>query len=94
MFLLPLSILYYKLGDLKKSAKYLKKLKNTNEDTLEFFKGINKGQMDFLENESPYGYRPFTIEELMLEFAENPFLFVTTKTYFEWAYKKLKNMKS
>lgn len=94
MFLLPLSILYYKLGDLKKSAKYLKELKNTNEDTLEFFKGINKGQMDFLENENPYGYRPFTIEELMLEFAENPFLFVTTKTYFEWAYKKLKNMKS
>lgn len=94
MFLIPLSILYYKLGDLKKSAKYLKELKNNNSGTFEFFKGLNSGEMDFLENENPYGYKPFTIEELVVEFKENLILFLSSKSYFSWAFKKLKNMRS
>lgn len=93
MFLIPLSILYYKQGDLKKSAKYLKELKNTNKDTLEFFKGLSSGDMEFMEKGNLYGYAPYTIGELIEEFNENLLLFLSSKTYFDWAFKKLKSMK-
>lgn len=93
MFLIPLSLLYYKLGDLKKSAKYLKELKKTNKDTLEFFKGLSSGDMAFIGEGNPYGYAPYTIGELIEELNENLLLFLASKSYFDWAFKKLKSMK-
>lgn len=93
MFLLPLSMLYYKLGDFKKSTAYLKKLKSVNKDTLTFFQFCAKGDNDESITEfDPYGYRPFTIEEYFAELSENHFLFVLMDNYFIWGFKKLKNM--
>lgn len=89
-FLLPLSVLYYKLGNLRESNKYLKKLCEINKDTRKFFNGVIKGNLkQYLKNASPYGYRPFTIEEFAAEAVENSFLFACTSAYFDWAWQKL-----
>lgn len=95
MFLLPLSILYYKLGDLKKAAQYLRQLKETNKDTLRFFNTLLKGNPeDLLDEEMSFGYRPFTIQELVIAFQQNTFLYGQSASYFSWGQKKLKGMKN
>ncbi len=92
--LLPMSIMYYKLGDLKESVKYLKKLRTLNKDTIEFFENIAENDFEqLLYSMNPFGYRPDTIEELMAEGSENAFLFGAAVTYFDWALSKLKTMK-
>lgn len=93
-FLLPLSILYYKLGNLKEATKYLKRLKNVNKDTYTFFESIVKGDIEvYIDEISQYGYRPFTIQEFIVEMEENHFLLASMHSYYEWAIRKLKNMK-
>ncbi|MGN0502987.1 MAG: tetratricopeptide repeat protein [Ruminococcus sp.] len=94
MFLLPLSMLFYKLGDFKKSAKYLKELNSVNKDTLKFFRIYVSGDKDeFIDSLKPFGYRPFSIEEFVAELSENNFMFVLMDSYFKWGLKKLRNMK-
>lgn len=89
-FLLPLSILYYKLGDLRKSNQYLKKLVAVNKDTYKFFNGLIDGSlMESVSDSVSYGYRPFTIEEFIVECEENYFLFTSMPEYFVWAKKKV-----
>lgn len=89
-FLLPLSILYYKLGDLRKSNQYLKKLIEVNEDTRKFFNSLIDGSlMESVGDMTPYGYRPFTIEDFVIECKENYFLFSSMPEYFVWAKKKV-----
>lgn len=93
-FLLPLSVLYYKLGNLTTATKYLKKLKVVNKDTYEFFCSVRNGQIDdYIDECDLFGYSPFTIEEFIEEMYSYNFLFKSTCTYFEWAYQKLKAMK-
>lgn len=93
-FLLPMSILYYKLGDLRKAAKYLKMLYESNDDTYKFFKCVTNGDMEEISaNMDPYGYRPYTIEEFVIESEENHFLFIGSTSYFVWAEQKLKEIK-
>ena len=92
--LLPLSILYYKKGNYTKATQYLKRLNAVNEDLKKFLRiltGENVGGFDGFEMEG--GYRPETIEELMVELGDNYFLFVTTDEYAEWAMKKIKKFK-
>ncbi len=94
-FLLPLSILYYKLGDLRKSNQYLKKLIAVNKDTYEFFNSLIDGSlMESVSNMTPYGYRPFTIEEFIVECEENYFLFTSMPEYFVWAKKKVNSKRN
>lgn len=93
-FLFPMSILYYKLGDLHEAAKYLKALCKANEDTYKFFEYVTKGDTGKIPvNRNPYGYRPCTIEEFIVESEENHFLFIASPAYFAWAQKKLKETK-
>jgi len=93
-FLLPLSILYYKAGNLKESVKYLKLLKSSNKDTMKFYMMIVNHDLNVL-NEDMFnmGYRPFTIDEFMIAFQENSYHYLTSPMYFKWALKKLKSMK-
>lgn len=94
-FLLPLSILYYKLGDLRKSNQYLKKLIAVNKDTYEFFNSLIDGSlMESVSDMTPYGYRPFTIEEFIVECEENYFLFTSMPEYFVWAKKKVNSKRN
>lgn len=90
-FLLPLSILYYKLGNLREANNYLRRLCAVNKDTLKFFNGLVKGDLDgYFKNMNSFGYRPFTIEEFFVEAEENLFLFASVSAYFEWAWQKIK----
>lgn len=94
-FLLPLSILYYKLGDLRKSNQYLKKLTAVNEDTYKFFNSLIDGSlMESVSDSFSYGYRPFTIEEFIVECEENYFLFTSMPEYFVWAKKKVNSKRN
>ena len=91
--LLPLSVLYFKRGDLDTAEAYLKRLCTTNKDTKKFFRAIKKDKLDhYMEEISGYGYQPFTIQELIVELMENRFLFMMIPLYMEWAYEKAKNM--
>ena len=94
MFMLPLSIFYYKLGDLKKAAQYLRILNRRNKYTCRFFETLVKSDAEDLFDEiSSFGYQPFTIQEFAVAFQENPFLFGSTAAYFTWGLRKLKTMK-
>lgn len=91
MLLLPMSILYYKLGDFKKSLEYLNELNKVNPDTAKFLKAMKNHQLERYYNfENSFGYRPFSIEEFLVAVSENSFLFFNIPQYFEWSLKKLK----
>ena len=92
--LLPLSILYYRLDDLKKASSYLRKIKSTNKDAVDFFTGIIDGNFEEYidENEqNPFGYRPYTIDELIVEFEQHKMMCLSVPAYFDWAYRKIKS---
>lgn len=90
-FLLPLSLLYYKLGDLKKSGSYLKTLSQVNKDTCKFFQSFKGDNTRLpLSEYSDVEYYLFnTIEELFAAMQENGFLYMGSASYFEWARKKV-----
>ncbi len=89
--LLPLSVLYYKLGNMTEAEKYLKRLSKVNKDTVTFFNCIFDGGFeDYLDNIPPYGYRVATIDELLVETDENAFLFHNVGGYYDWALRKLR----
>ena len=84
--LLPLSILYYKLHQLDKAEDHLKRLASVNKDTKKFLRIMINGDPDALiDHLDPYGYRPFTIEELTEELVGNAFLFASVPHFFAWA---------
>ena len=91
-FLLPLSILYYKLLDFKKAKKYLLELTKTNKDTKEFFKALLEQTLDKFEL-GDFGYRPFTIDEFIITFMGNLYLYDGLMDYFIWGYDILKKKK-
>lgn len=91
MFLLPLSVLYYKLNDTKTAKIYLNKLIRSNKDTKRFFKILGTNEFEKVANSMPpFGFRPFTIEELIIDLQENSFLFTENLTYIEWAKRELR----
>lgn len=91
MFLLPLSVLYYKLGNLTKATKYLRELQRVNKDTEKFFNAfIEQNFEEYYDEMSDYGYKPFTIEEFIINMQENGYLFASTPQYVLWAARKLK----
>ncbi len=93
-FLLPMSILYYKIGKSKEAVKYLKKLNDVNKDTYEFFNSMINGDIsDYYDEIDPYGYKPFTIQEFVVETEANTFLLALVTAFYDWAIRKLKKMK-
>lgn len=92
--MLGLSVLYFKLNNLEKSASYLRRLAKINEDTQKFFTAVLEGDTErYFDDMSDYGYRPSTIEDLLMGLSENQELFETTLPYFPWAYDQLKTKK-
>ncbi len=90
-FLLPLSVLYYKLGNLPEAERYLKSLSEVNEDTALFFDCILNGKCEEYVYKIPeYGYRVATMDELLIETDENTFLFRSVYGYYDWANRKLR----
>ena len=87
--LLPLAILYFKLGDFEKAEEHLSLLNETNKDTQEFFSAIKNDDLEkYVSEVNGYAYRPFTIDELVNELIDNSFVFSTTPLFLQWAYEK------
>jgi tetratricopeptide (TPR) repeat protein len=88
--LLPLSVLYYKLRCMDRAKEYLDRVVKANPDTKRFFRALRQDRLEELEAEiSDFGYRPFTFEELVVEYRENEFLFRTVEAYGRWADRQL-----
>lgn len=90
--LLPLALLYYKLGDTKKAESYIKRLSKVVDETKKF---IRDYLMDDLEKKhreitKEGGYRPFSEEELIFAYYENSGVYDGTPTFFLWAANILK----
>lgn len=89
--LLPISILYYKLGDFEKAAEYLRRLTKTNKDTGRFIRAFLNDSLDkYASRMNPMGYQPFTIEEFLVELHEHTYLFEAVPCYFDWAAQVIK----
>ncbi len=89
--LLPLAVLYYKKADYKLSLQYLRRLAKANKDTRKFLRVMAKdGADELLDEMNPYGYQPFTIEELIQEYCINHYLFDNVGFFFNWALRSLK----
>ncbi len=91
--LFPLAILYYKRNELPKAAQYLRKLNGANKDLKRFLK-FELGELPELEKELPNpadmeGYRRGSLEELLLEQADNYFLFQGLDAFLDWALEQL-----
>lgn len=91
-FLLPLSILYFKLDQWPAAEKYLNQLKEKYKITTvrKFVHAVNKEDYATLNDFPEWGYQPYKFSELQEVFAEDNFLIVPCHAYFEWAEKKLK----
>lgn len=92
--LLPMSVLYYKLGNYKKAQDYLDKVAKYNKDLKKFVNAVCSDNLEQHYSEmSPMGYHPFHMDELLTEYEENYFLFDTVPSYFLWAKEYLKGKK-
>jgi len=89
--LLPLAVLYYKKANYELGLQYLRRLVKVNKDTKKFMRIMSKdGVNELLDEMNPYGYQPFTIEELIQEYCANHYLFDSVGFFFDWAHRNLK----
>lgn len=94
MFLLSLSLLYFKLGKFDQSEEYLRRLAKVNKDTKKFFRSIVNETLDqYVSDIGQWGYRPFTMDELIVDLMENEEVFSSSATFFLWADNVLKSRK-
>ena len=88
--LLPLAVLYYKLNQFDKAEDYIKRLAKANKDTKKFLRAAARDELDdYIDELNPYGYQPFTIEELLDELMKSCYLFDSVPYFFAWASKTL-----
>ncbi len=93
--LLPLAVLFYKEEKFDRSLSYLQRLHQANKDTKKFLDAAAKDALDkYREQMGPYGYRLFSIEELICEYDENSYLFDSVGSFFGWASKALRKTRS
>ena len=92
--LLPLSVLYFKKEDWNKAGDYLRRLAGVNKDTAKFVRAVlNDALEEHFERMQGFGYRPFTMDELLVELAENHQFFEANMVYFDWAQRQLRKKK-
>ena len=90
--LLPLALLYYKLGETDRAESYIKRLNKAVEGTRQFIrdymeKNLVKKLRQILKKP---GYSPFTEEELIIAWHENDDIYDNTPTFILWAADVLK----
>ena len=89
--LLPMAILYYKVGKLDIAKKYLTELVTLNKDTKKFIKDLITSAKDNDPfNDVGFSYAPNSYEELSFDLQEHSFLFVLCTPFLEWADEQLK----
>ena len=88
--LFPLAVLYYKLNQFDKAEDYIKRLAKANKDTKKFLRAAAHDELDdYIDELNPYGYQPFTMEELLDELMKSSYLFDSVPYFFAWASKVL-----
>ena len=88
--LLPLAVLYYKLNQFDQAEDYIKRLAKANKNAKKFLRAAARDQLDdYMDEMSPYGYQPFTMEELLDELMRTSYLFDSVPYFFAWASKVL-----
>ena len=93
--LLPLAVLYYKLNQFDRAKDYVKRLAVVNKDTKKFFRAAAGNNLDqYLVNMDPYGYRPFTMDELLEDLMGSSYLFASVPHFFRWASNSLRTQTS
>ena len=93
--LLPLAVLYYKLNQFDRAKDYVKRLAAVNKDTKKFFRAAAGNDLDqYLMDMDPYGYRPFTMDELLEELVASSYLFASVPCFFRWASGSLRTQTS
>ncbi len=93
--LMPLSVLYYKLGQWDKAGEYLSRVAKINKDVKKFFKSIFDGSFEqFAEMMGQAAYMPDTGEELCVEMMQNEFLFRSTPGFMMWAEKQFQSKRT
>ena len=91
--LLPLSVLYFKKGDYVKAEEYLRRLQAAKKDPKKFFRALPREKLEqYAERMGDFGYRPNTIEDLIVDLTEHGFLFRSLPLYLRWAYEKTRGM--
>lgn len=91
LFLLPLSVMYFKMGQRDKAAEYLEQLEEKYKKTglRKFFKSIS--EMDFLNLRNFTGeYRMYDLTELQEAYHCGQILYNFIVDYFRWAQQQLK----
>lgn len=90
-FLLSLAIIYYKKCDYAKAEEYIKQLNKENKGFKKFVKSINDlSIMDKIVDFDDSMYQPWTIDELIMEFVSNRYLYSSTTAFFMFAEECLK----
>ena len=93
--LLPLAVLYYKLNQFDRAKDYVKRLAVVNKDTKKFFRAAAGNNLDqYLVDMDPYGYRPFTMDELLEDLMVSSYLFASVPYFFRWASNSLRTQTS
>lgn len=88
--LLPLAVLYYKLNKFDKAEDYIRRLTKVNKDTKKFLRAAAHDKLDdYIDELNPFGYQPFTMEELLNELIQFSYLFDSVPYFFAWASKVL-----
>lgn len=89
---LPLCFLYYKIGETEKAEKLLLETYKFNKDLLKFVKKILADKIyEEFDKLSGIGYRPGTIEELLVEYERYCLIFACCPLFFIWIKKTLED---
>ena len=73
-----------------KAEDYIKRLAKANKDTKKFLRAAAHDELDdYIDELNPYGYQPFTMEELLDELMKSSYLFDSVPYFFAWASKVL-----
>lgn len=89
-YLLPLALLYYKLGNWPKAKDYLEKLKANYPDTKKFLRAVKRNDRYFFgQCSNPYGYAKGDTSELIVAYEDNLYVYSREPSFFEWADKAL-----
>ena len=89
--LLPLAVLYYKLNQFDKAEDYIKRLSAVNKDAKKFLRAAAQDRLeDYFDQLNPFGYQPFTMEELLEELMRSSYLFDSVPYFFAWASSRLR----
>lgn len=85
-YLLPLTLLYFKLGDWPKAKSYLKTLKEGYPITKKLIRFIKKGDIAAIHSYLKTGeYIPFADAELIDAYLRNYTIYATEPYFFDWA---------